>query len=276
MKIQNIDCRYLDLYSSAYEGAYSRDQLKSIEIRAKANHEDYVTQVITIDDLADEWNLSFDFQSGATINQVYLKNIFTNQSFLLLTEPSSYPITGGGIVSLQAAVNNSLNNTLNLVGASALFSITGSTLSCTITGLPVNIIAEKLQYEYMDITQDKFFTYLDSDDYLLNNSHIYLKPSFFDKETFTDGVYHFRTRVLTTDDLLIEEEICFFVDCVMSQNILDNVNPDICNETDVSILMLHYSLNVTSNSECDCEKMQEVFDFLEKHIDTYNNNPCGC
>lgn len=276
MKIQNLDCHYLRLYSSAYESSYNKNQLSSIQIKVKVNHEDEIVKTINIVQLSTEWNLTFSFSTGTTITQVYLRNIFTNQSFPLLPENSTYEINVSNIVIVEDLINEMLHNVLNLNDAIANVDIQGTNLLITISDLPYYIIADKLSYNYLSVEGSAYFSYNDDNDYIISNDAIYLLPSFFGKTSFTDGIYHFVTTVLTKQNILLEEETCFFTDCATSQNLIDNINTDICSEKDVEILMLHYGLIVTSNQECDCNNMQDVFDYLQKHTDTINTNPCGC
>jgi hypothetical protein len=276
VKIENLDCSYLKLYSSAYESSYNANQLSSIQIKVRVNHEDEITETINIVQLVDEWNLSLTFSLGTIIKQVYLRNIFTNQTFPLLPENSSYIINTTNVLIVENLITGTLNNVLNLSDSIADVSIENTKLLITISDLPYYIVADTLSYEYSSVVMDAYFTFDDNDGYLISNNAIYLLPSFFGKSTFTDGIYHFVTTVLTKQGVLLEEETCFFTDCATSQNLLDSINPDICSEKDVEILMLHYGLIVTSNQECDCSQMQNVFDYLEKNTDTVNTNPCGC
>lgn len=277
MKIQNINCDYIRVLSSAYEKNYNVDNLQSVEIKVSVNDEDIITESVIIGDLYDTWKVSFAQDANTRINQLYLKNIFTNQLYPLLPEGSSFSIGTVNLDAIGVLIDATLA-ILGIVGVTQDYTIGASTVEYSFTGLPAHIIAASIYIKRtLAATESiKYFSYQDSDKYILNGNDILLLPSFFNLTTFKDGIYKFSVTVLDKQNILTKEETCYFMDCTIAGSLITNVEVDECNEADIRLLMLHYSLRIASNRHCDCEKMQNIFDFLSENIDSSNTDPCGC
>lgn len=278
MKIQNINCNYLEIASSIYGDNYLADNIESIEISVAVNDDASVVKEIKTEDLTGEWVSTITFDDESKITQIYLKNLLTEVEVGLLEDNSSFAVTAPNLITIEAQVTNSLENILNITGVVQTYVILDNQLTITFSGLSVNLIVNRLitTETISEIITQHFFQNLDDDDVIMNGTEILIKPSFLSIDTFVDGIYKVTLKILNNQSILTREETCYFMDCTIAGALISQINVEECNETDIRTLMLHYGLRVASNKECDCDKMQTMFNFLIKHVDNSNTDPCGC
>lgn len=272
MNIQNIECRFLKVNSSSFETAYNNNNLGSVEVTATFNDDDPVTKTLVIP-VGNPWVNEIIYDDNTVITQFYLRNIFTNQKLGIIQ--NTYPVTTQGLIDFKDEVTTTLTN-LNISAATQSSTLVDNLLTYSVGNMPHYIIPDSIVIEISGYPKTEYFSNVEDEDYIASNNNIYLKPSFFGKESFDDGIVHVKTVVYTADNSIVTEETCFFVDCSIRQSLAENIDIEQCKATDVEILMLHYSLVQASNHDCDCEAMHEIFEYLSNNLETTNNNPCGC
>lgn len=274
MKLSNIDCRYLKVELPYLETVYAQGDLQSLELQGKFNDGDSITETINFTGLVNTWDTEMDYNASTIITQIYARNIFTDQLFELLV--GTYAVNSSSITTMKQDIASRLSSLLNITGVTQTTTLLPTILEYSITGLPENIVMDSIEYTISGVTDTVYFSFVDSDKYIITNNVIYLTPAFFELTEFTNSVIYLKATVTTTYGDMMWQETCFFLDCTMNEVMLDNIDLDKCSEADVHLLMLHYALTQSSNHDCNCDKMFEVFEYLDENIELEDRNPCGC
>lgn len=279
MKLQNINCDYLKITANSYSENYLNSTLSSIEINGSINDSNIIKKTINLSVINGDWIATITFNSNTRLTQIYLKNIITNISIGLLPDNSSFEITSQGIIDISNAVRETLDTELLLTNVEQSYQlIDTTTLQITLSNLPVNLFPNttRIKDNITNAEVINYFQTISDEDIIFNGTSILLKPSFFELTDFIDGIYKITINTLDTQNVLYRETSCYFMDCKISGSLINTIELDECNEADIRTLMIHYSLRIASNNNCDCDKMQSAFNFLNKNIDTSNTDPCGC
>ena len=276
MILEKLNCEYLKLSPFSYENGYNTGTLKALQITGKVNDGELITKNIDLTVARNRWVVEFTGAQGITVKQIYVKNIFTGQIFpLLVSQPVQ--LTNSNLQNIIVPrVNTVLHSTLNCPTATVTASLIGATGNITIDNLPYNLVMEKVTLSLLGIEQDSYFTFLTSPDVVINNNTILLKPSFFGLESFIDGIYSMTTIVTTTDNVLIEEQACFFWDCEMAGKLQLYTDGTECDPHKMHLLLMHYTLTQSSNNACNCENMYDIFSYLALSLNNVTNEDCGC
>lgn len=275
MILEKLNCDYLKMSPFSYENGYNTGILKALQITGKVNDGTLITKNIDLTVPKNKWVLNFVGGAGITVTQIYVKNIFTNQLFPLLLEPVA--LTNANLQNIIVPrINTVLHTTLNAVTATVTASLIGTVGIITIDNLPYNLVMEKATFTLLGIDQDDYFTFLLSPDIIINNDVILLKPSFFGLDAFVDGIYNMTSVVTTTDNILIEEQGCFFWDCEMAGKLQLYTDGTECDPHKMHLLLMHYTLTQSSNNACSCENMYDIFSYLALSLNNVTNEDCGC
>jgi len=153
-----------------------------------------------------------------------------------------------------------------------IYDITTNTCQYTITDLPVNITPIKLVTD----VGDTYFGYFPIEGMFFNSNMMYIAPSFFSSEQFTDGVYSFSITLISKDQVITTESNCFFFDCKTGCEVSTKIkeleeasNP----KNATNIFLLHYTLTEGSNCGCNCDELCEIF---RKLCNNLNSTSCLC
>ena len=271
MNVENLKCGFLKLEPQAFENGYNTGILKELQITASYNKGTEVTKNINLVTLANTWSAVFLHAASTYVKQVYARNIFTNQLFPLLANPILY--TQGNLTAFDNYVEGTLKNTLNIPTASVVTNTLGT---ITVTGLPYNIVMDSIVTTLLTVEQATSFGFISSPDVIINSNCIYLKPSFFGLTVFPDGVYTISAIVTTTDNMLIEERSCVFVDCSFGAVLAKLTDAAACDTHSMHLLLMHYALTQGSNNACSCDDMYAIFDYLAQNINQEILEDCGC
>ena len=276
MKIENINCEYLSIYSVPLESAILNNTLHSVKIAIGVNHKKTFNAVLKPDDVDIGMSTEIMFTDDTVITQICLKNIFTGQEYELIDGGNEYHVNNHDLMILSAHITTKINDDLGIPDVHVTFTTSSSILTITIDGLPPEIIVDKVFYRTLGVSLSSTFSSSSQDNIIVSGGTIYFPPSFFDAENLVDGIYTIIVEVNLTNGMTAIEEACYFVDCISSQKLIDTIDVDLCKDVDTDLVLLHYSLTQASNNECDCEQMQKVFDYLWKNLNVINTDSCGC
>lgn len=279
MKVQNLNCDFLRIISDSYEKNYITNSLKSVELSIGINDGVPTSKIINVGNLTHSWTVQAKFNSLTKITQLYFKNLATGLFFPLLPAGSSYSVTEQNLVTIKTKVAETFSTVLGISGVIHTYEIIGTdTLKISYSRMPINLTANYLRTAEGtgQISKHTYFTYLDDSDIIFNGNHLLVKSSFFGDTQFKDGIYKVTFKTLDNNNIITREESCYFMDCTIAGSLISTIEVEECKESDIRMLMMHYSLRVASNRECDCDDMQRIFDFLIRHVDTSNTDPCGC
>ena len=279
MKLQNINCEYIRIISPSYAAGYANNSIKSVEVIGSVNDGASVSENVLISTSNKSWTINIAFNSLTKINQLYIKNFVTGLTHPLLSDGIKLAITETNLTMLESLVSQKLQSEFFITGVEQSYVITdGEILTITFSKLPENLFLYSIVTleTASEVPKTKYSHYADGETVIFNGDNLLLSPNFFGDDTFADGIYKITLKVMDYNNVVVREETCYFMDCTIAGSLITNINVEECNEADIRTLMLHYSLRVASNRACDCDEMQNIFDFLEKHIDTTNTDPCGC
>ena len=159
MILEKLNCDYLKVSPFYYENGYNTGIIKALQITGKVNDGALVTKNIDLTVPKNKWVLNFTGGAGITVTQIYVKNIFTNQSFPLLSQPAALTNTNLQNI-IVPRVNTVLHTTLNAVSSVVTASLIGTVGNITIDNLPHNLVMDKVTFTLLGLDQDQYFTFL--------------------------------------------------------------------------------------------------------------------
>lgn len=243
------------------------------------------------------WSIDMNLlaTAGFDITGVYLKNLVTGQVYNTLSVPIDWAYYAANCIPLNClisavgpghydnlfriAINSYL--TTNMFWTTVTVGFCGNKL--TICNLPANIVLSHITYDDgSTLGGVQLFKYNDinSASFISGNS-IYINPTLFSASTFADGVYKITVRLNKTDGSYIEQNSCFFLDCVSKCKVATAIDNYIENTTDKSIAssfnnlhMIHYALTNDGNCGCNCNDLCDLYKYFTSQLD--NTIPCGC
>lgn len=277
MIVENIACKTIRLSSVAFESAYNSSTLKEFQLTAYLNDSDPVTKNVDLTTLSNSWTVQFPIETGIFVKQIYARNILSGSLYPLLTGTYAATAVTASLLSTEIAneITTSLLNDLN-VTATTSTSLVNGIAEIEVIDMPQYLVMETVITTFMDIESTGFFHFLGSEDIIFSNNAIFVLPSFFGLTTFTDGIYHFTSIVTTTSDILIEEQACFFVDCLMAGLLHKQIDLEKCDAAQMHTLLMHYSLTQGSNNTCDCDDLYKIYSYLAKILNGQKLEDCGC
>jgi hypothetical protein len=238
-----------------------------------------VTEQVTISATPD--NYTATVPENATIDIIKMRNISTNEE---------YDVEIGETITdcdeLGSEVLDALNDGIETsCGACIAFTstcvdTTPSAIEFTIivTG---NIIPISITYTLAGIEYTVYFYSHIADTIQLHEGKLLIRPSMLGLTSFVDGIYNISLSLEGESGANATDQSCFFYDCQTKCDVITFINSSACTTDflETEILMLHYSLTLSSNCGCHCDEMCESFKTLLKKIGNNQNQNsfhCGC
>jgi len=276
MTISDIEGKLIVLESSQYEAGLIANSISSVTVTASYNGNDPVAVTASVSSPRTYMVDGIPLSSLTVLNHIYIKNIITSQVFDLLNGDIVLDNVGAGTV-VQNQVTAQLA-VYGITGVSQSLGLTNGMIHYSLSGLPAHIIMYTAEYTYSTSNQIAYFSLYDDTGLLLGGDSIIITPTFFGLDAFVDGVYNIELVISLVGGVDQTEEGCYFLDISLKCRLI--LNDDIECGTDKSYLdylMLHYSLTQASNCNCDCSKMLDIFNFLDRILPlTANTEDCGC
>lgn len=227
-----------------------------------------------------QWSADFPTNLLSNLRGIFFENVFTGVTFNVLS--ATYPVgvfscSSGDITDLFPIVQSWFTANLG-VTITQSYTYNSTTGECTyiISGLPQSIRPINIQVRTSGIDVYNDFTYAPVQNMFFAGNALMIEPSFFTMLNFQDGVYSFDITYTTSDNNIIQEKNCFFLDCNTACTVstklqeLEKVKDE---KNATNIFLLHYTLTEGSNCGCNCDELCEIFTKLCK---TLNSSSCLC
>lgn len=283
MKVNNLNCKYLEIESSNYKELVTNGKLVSLTIEGQLLDGGQFSRTLDYPPVLKSWYINnIPITDSKTITEFIIVNIFTGEKINIL----DIPFTIGSVSGIVDFQNIIAARFLELFGHTVVQNYyvnydnsVAVSFNYTITDLPYYLSAYSLKSNYDGVVSEEYFIVNSTNGIALSPKSIIILPEFFDLDvdSFTDNLVHFKLILRTVNNVFSTEETCFFIDCTF-KCLLPSVHNFHCIEEGINLAMLHYSLTQASNCKCNCEKMIEVFRYLSKQLGYIQNNieDCGC
>lgn len=278
MTIGTIDGNLITLQSAEYQQALLTETLGTIAISASYNKSTPIIKSISIPQQVSWSCTDIPLSSFVTINQIYIKNLITEQRVGLLEEPhvnhDQYSLE-----LLKEKIQTALNN-MGISGFTQATTLSDdfAAFSYSMTGLPLTVAMSTFEYEVSGVPITLYFSQIENVGVILATDIIYITPAFFGLETFAEGVYEIELSLHLDHGYIVQFSGCYFLDVTMKCRL--GLTSDFecgLNTAQMQYLMLHYSLTEASNCQCECDKMHTIYEFLNKSLPLNSKTQnCGC
>lgn len=289
MILSNIDCNYIGVYSENTQDVFDNpNSYNSVSITVTKNccEEAVFTDTLNLDSLKT-FSLQYPTVNTYTIKEVWVKNIVTGLRFQILSTTYDVLTTScsdGTISAFTIDVANWFStNTSTSVTQNSIYDAVTDTCLYTINNLPNNFVMEYMVVEQSGVTENIYYESQGSTsgEIFMNNGSIFIPLSTLASySTFTkDGVYTVNVNYIKSDGTQIIEENCIFIDCEIKCIVGSKVDALLDKERndDINIFLLHYTLVETSNCNCNCSKLCEIYNQLyEMLCDNKDCTQCNC
>lgn len=159
--------------------------------------------------------------------------------------------------------------------------------------LPYNYAVYKMtaRSEAESLTEyDTYFSVEDTDSQLIfNGDGLLVSPSFFNMDSYVDGVYRFDLKIVKIDGSYTLESNCYFLDinfkCQVAtylDKMLKESTSKSAEKVGTTVHMLHYAMVNSSNCGCNCADLckayKELYSILNTAglINSTTSSNCGC
>lgn len=106
-----------------------------------------------------------------------------------------------------------------------------------------------------------------------------LLPSFIQEDILLDGIYTIKVELITTNNEYISETSCSFVDVNIKCLLSSTMEKLLSDDKDLAMLLhaTHYALTNASNCGCNCEELNNLYEFIYRHLkEDDNDKGCNC
>ena len=276
MNVSNINSDLIVLKSSTLEQGMANNTIDNISISLSVNRGLAIVKSVGVPQVRT-WNaFNIPINASITITQIFLRNLVTGQLFGLLETPF-IPYNEASLTNLQSIISTKLIS----------LGITGFTqpeirpfrnrFDYSISSLPAHVVMDRVEYLYGIITITVPFSIIEDTGMIVGVDNVIITPTFFNSLQLTEGVYSIEWTLHTIQNQLLTESACYFLEKSLKCRLLGVKEIDCRDRKQLDFTLLHYSLIQASNCNCDCEKMNIIYQYLNKHLPlTPNTEDCGC